>query len=148
MGEDTDDPLILHTRQIAEKYIAYFWRQARPYVPAAGGGEPAILLQNKGKQAAVVNYVAEARTHYTAGSTPRDLPKKQFERLLGRVASKIEGMPLKRLQRLAGGDEHFLYPNVIRDHTITLEPGVSFCFRRFHGLIHNLVKGAWLHFVR
>jgi hypothetical protein len=64
------------------------------------------------------------------------------------VARNIEVMPLWRLQELAGGVEPFLYPNVGRGHEITLEPGVAFCFRRFHGLVCNLVQGAWLRFVR
>ncbi len=148
LGDDTGEPLTLSTRQIAEKFIGYYWRQARPYVPAAGAGGTAVLRQNRGRQAAVVRYVAEAQQQYTARSDPGDMPADRYEQLLRQVARNIEVMPLWRLQELAGGVEPFLYPNTGRGHTITLEPGVAFCFRRFHGLVRNLVQGAWLRFIR
>ena len=33
-------------------------------------------------------------------------------------------------------------------HRIELKPGVMFCLRRFHELITDLVRGAWLRYVR
>ena len=148
LGDDTGEPLTLTTRQIATKFIDYYWRQARPYVPAGGAGGAAVLRQNTGRQAAVINYVAEAQQQYVARPIFGDLPEDQHEQLLRKVARNIEVMPLWKLQELSGGVEPFLYPNVHQGHSITLEPGVAFCFRRFHGLIRNLVQGAWLRFVR
>jgi hypothetical protein len=33
-------------------------------------------------------------------------------------------------------------------NTVTLRPGVAFCFRKFHPLISDLVRGAWSRLVR
>ena len=33
-------------------------------------------------------------------------------------------------------------------NTIELLPGVAYCFRRFHALISDLVRGAWVRYVR
>ncbi len=40
------------------------------------------------------------------------------------------------------------YENVGRGRTITLKPGVAFCFRAFHGLLRDLIQGAWVRFVQ
>jgi hypothetical protein len=42
----------------------------------------------------------------------------------------------------------FLYENVGAGMTIELRPGVAYCFRKFHALISDLVRGAWLRYVR
>ena len=146
LGDESGMPLALTTRQIARKFVDYYWRQARPYVSSEGPAE--VLRQNTGRQAAVVRYVAEAQQYYVARPDPGDLPQKSYEKLLRQVARNIEAMPLWRLQELAGGVEPFLYRNTGRGSEITLEPGIAFCFRRFHGLVRNLVQGAWLRFVR
>lgn len=48
------------------------------------------------------------------------------------------------------GREHVdvLYANTGAGHAITLHPGVAFCFRRFHSLISDLVRGALGRYVR
>ena len=53
-------------------------------------------------------------------------------------------VPLWKLQTV--GREHldFLYANMGAGNTITLRPGVAFCFRKFHPLISDLVRGALL----
>jgi hypothetical protein len=43
----------------------------------------------------------------------------------------------------------FLYNGVRGEGTvIELKEGVCYCFRLFYGLVHELVRGAWLRFVR
>jgi 5-methylcytosine-specific restriction endonuclease McrA len=32
--------------------------------------------------------------------------------------------------------------------TVTLKPGVAFCFRAFYGLLRDLIQGAWVRFVQ
>src|SRR4051812_34602101 len=58
IGEDSGAPLRLTTRQLAEKFIQYYWRQAAPYVT---GGDARILQQNAGQQAAILNLLRDAR---------------------------------------------------------------------------------------
>jgi hypothetical protein len=57
-------------------------------------------------------------------------------------------MPLWKLQTVGGEQDDFLYENVGAGTTITLRPGVAFRLRAFHGMLTELVRGAWLRFVR
>jgi hypothetical protein len=58
-------------------------------------------------------------------------------------------MPLWKLQRVGGDVFDFLYAHTIDSHaSVELRPGVAYCFRRFHGLVEHLVRGAWVRFVR
>src|SRR5215469_7697642 len=56
-GDDSGKALPLTTEAIAEKFVHYYWRQAMPY-PAAKAA--AILRQNTGQQAAILNIVRQA----------------------------------------------------------------------------------------
>jgi len=42
----------------------------------------------------------------------------------------------------------FLYENSKSGAEITLRLGVAFCLRQFHGLITELVRGAWVRYIR
>lgn len=42
----------------------------------------------------------------------------------------------------------FLYENTGSGTTIELRLGVVYCFRKFHALISDLVRGAWVRYVR
>jgi hypothetical protein len=42
-GDDSGAPLTISTREIAEKFVAYYWRQSAPYL---GGSGARILRQN------------------------------------------------------------------------------------------------------
>lgn len=68
--------------------------------------------------------------------------------LVRATSDVVATMPLWKLQK--AGDEvlDFLYLHVDEARAIELRPGVAFCFRRFHGLIDDLVRGAWVRFVR
>jgi hypothetical protein len=68
------------------------------------------------------------------------------EELVGDVPFQV--MPLWRLQRIGKEQLNFLYENQGNGHGIQLRPGVAFCFRKFHALISDLVRNAWLRFVR
>jgi len=147
-GDDLGSPLPLSTEQIAERFLDYYWRQATPYVPLARAGDATILQQNTGRQAKAISLVAEARAAYTAGGSPAALPARERRGLVRELARTIEVMPLWKLQRMGDGVIPFLYENVERGHAIVLRPGVATCFRRFHGLVRNVVQAAWVRFVR
>jgi hypothetical protein len=57
-------------------------------------------------------------------------------------------MPLWRLQTVGPQRLEFLYDNLGTGATIELRAGVAYYFRKFHGLITDLIKGAWLRYVR
>jgi hypothetical protein len=57
-------------------------------------------------------------------------------------------MPLWKLQTVGQERLDFLYDNSGTGRAIELGAGVAYCFRKFHGLISDLVRGAWVRFVR
>jgi hypothetical protein len=67
---------------------------------------------------------------------------------LRKTAAVVREMPLWRLQRVGKQELNFLYQHDGDGHTIRLQPGVAFCLRKFHSLISDLVRGAWVRFVR
>jgi len=148
LGDDEGGPLEITSEQIARKFILYYSRQARPFVPADPQAGASILHQNTGKQAAVVSVVAEAQSEYSwhDGQTPNLLLKDAS--LVSRVAGIVRVMPLWKLQTLGGQVVDFLYPNAGTGHAITLRPGVAFCFRRFHGIVYRLAQDGWIRLIR
>jgi 5-methylcytosine-specific restriction endonuclease McrA len=90
--------------------------------------------------------VAEVRASY-GDSIARVLKNADVSRrLITRVAQVVRTMPLRYLQNVGGERLDFLYGEV--GHVIELRPGVAYCFRKFHALISDLVRGAWLRYVR
>jgi hypothetical protein len=57
-------------------------------------------------------------------------------------------MPFSKVQTVGREQVDLLYANVGQGRAVELKPGVAFCFRKFHALITDLVRGAWLRFVR
>jgi hypothetical protein len=147
-GDDTGEPLAVHTRELAEHFVRLYWRQAVPYVPLGRAAGGRVLKQNTGRQAALLRMLAAAHDRYD-GSLPalmRD--RRRWSALLAAVGRTIELMPLWRLQLVGRQELRFLYERGVSAHEIVLKPGVAFCLRRFHPLIQDLVQGAWVRFVR
>ena len=142
-GDDTGAPLHVALDDIAEKFIRLYWRQAAPH-PAGK-----VLQQNTGVQAAVVNALVKARS-VTKSLAALERDKKAWRTLMAEVRGVVRGEsgPLKRLQKFGGLPVEFLYAHRVVDGGIELMPGIAFCLRRFHGLIEDLVRGAWVRFVR
>jgi HNH endonuclease len=143
-GDDTGAPLVLSEESIAEKFVQYYWRQAVPY-PASV--QARILQQNTGKQAAILNILRNARGEY-GDSLPSILNGPSWKALVREVSTVVRVMPLWKLQTVGQERLDFLYENSGTDRTIELREGVAYCFRKFHGLISDLVRGAWVRFVR
>jgi 5-methylcytosine-specific restriction endonuclease McrA len=58
-------------------------------------------------------------------------------------------MPLWKLQTVSGTVDEFLYARRSEARaTIELLPGVAFTLRRFHGFLEEIVRSAWVRFVR
>ena len=137
-GDNSGAALVVPVSLIAERYIAYYWRHAAPYVPQASG--PSVILrQNTDRQAAIVTAVADARRlRATLAELERDRPA--FRRLIARVNGYFWEQPLWRLQRIGNEVLDFLYENReigTRVETLALRPGVAFCLRRFHGMLRH-----------
>jgi hypothetical protein len=144
-GDGSGDALRLPLEAIAERFIRYYWRQVLPYVPPGRPGE--VLGQNTGRAAEIVTRLLAARER-CEGSLARLQRQGAYPRLVRSVASLIERMPLFKLQTLGGTQDEFLYPNQRVGDGVELRPGVAFCLREFHPLIEDLVRSAWVRFLR
>src|SRR5687767_7884788 len=72
-GDDTAGALVVPVRRIAEKCIAYYWRQGAPYLSLSSKAG-LILRQNTDRQAAIVTAITEARGAYaTLAELERDV---------------------------------------------------------------------------
>jgi hypothetical protein len=144
-GDDSGAPLTLSTRQIAERFVELYWRQVLPF-PA--GEATDVLSQNTGRQAAIVLRVREARESYGGSLSRLKNRPVEWESLVRQVEQTVREMPLWRLQTVGEEQIEFLYANAEKGRTITLLPGVAYCFRAFYPMITDMVEGAWSHFVR
>jgi 5-methylcytosine-specific restriction endonuclease McrA len=144
-GDDSGDPLLLPTNRIAEKFIEYYWRQGIPYIPRNSPG--GVLRQNTGRQAEVLVHIREIRnTGSSLAGIKRD--RRRWASLVSKVDAVVRNMPLWKLQTVGRTHLEFLYENRPDAKTIELKSGVAFCFRQFYGLTNELIRGAWVRFVR
>ena len=60
-SDSGEEELELSMFRIAVKFAELYWPQTLPYVSRITGSSPAILMQNQGKQAAVVNALTTLR---------------------------------------------------------------------------------------
>ncbi len=145
VGNNSGDELSLTTSQLAEKFIETYWRQS---VPFPGTTSREILKQNTDRQAAIIRHIAQARK--VSGDSLPALCRKssEWKRLVTSIASVVRTMPLWKLQIVGRSAFDFLYENRGAGNNITLRPGVVFCLRQFHELITELVRGAWVNYIR
>jgi diadenosine tetraphosphate (Ap4A) HIT family hydrolase len=172
-GRDGTGELALTTDVIAEKFIEYYWNHCPPFVtPVSAQAAPALPAPPPpdaaiSPEAAVAPPVASPRPKSPAakpekivsllaavyGEVDGKLPvlranEAAWTKLLKSVRTVVQSTPLWKLQTIADTQMDFLYPSSGRGSTITLRPGIAFCLRRFHGLVGNLVRGAWVDWAR
>ncbi len=147
-GDDVGSELEISTKMIAEKFIYLYWRQTSPYMPKANEVAPAVLRQNVGKQAVTVGRICDVKKRFGDSLACVKSEREIWMPLVSQVASNVRDMPLWKLQTVGSEEFDFLYPNVGKGTTITLRPGVATCFRKFYGLIGDIVRGAWVRYVR
>jgi 5-methylcytosine-specific restriction endonuclease McrA len=136
-------------KDLSEKFIELYWQQCRPFEL---GGEKTglVLLQNTGTQAAIIRKIITAQEDFGGSlcrlkQTAPDL----WISLRSDVKRTVNEMPLWKLQTVGNERMDFLYDNLDKSTTtITLKPGVAFCFRAFYGLMRDLIQGAWVRFVQ
>src|SRR5262245_61444885 len=148
VGDDSGAPLTLTTRQIAERIVELYWRQASPF-PLPGEGGSAVLVQNTGPgQAEILRHLDDAQRRLGPSLARLRQDDASWPARAGRVGAVVREVPLWELSTGGAERDDFLYENVGAGRTITLRPGVAFCLRAFHGVLTELVRGAWLRFVR
>jgi 5-methylcytosine-specific restriction endonuclease McrA len=144
-GDDTGDPLDLTTREIAEQMIHLYWRQAAPF-PTGGGA--LVLRQSTHQQAEIVSRLSDVKAFREVTLAGLQAQPVAWRGLVGRVERVLKKQPLWKLQTVGAQPLEFLYPNEQGASVITLLPGIAFCLRAFHGLITDLLRGAWLRHIR
>ena len=145
-GGKRDEALEIETCRIAEKFVHYYWRQCVPYGPR--GSMPQLLRQNTGRRAAVLRHILKMHEKFQGSLPAAKQDVASWSRLVQGVDSIVREMPLWKLQTVGRQKLDFLYENRGRGKTVKLWPGIAFCLRRFHGLIGDLVRGAWGRSVR
>ena len=147
-GSDTDAELDIPTRQIAEKFIKYYWRQSLPFLPKGKTGAAIILRQNAGKQAGVLRLLQELSENGMNSLNSLQGDHRLWSTIITKIDRKLREMPLWKLQTVGKSRLEFLYPNAMCGNSIRLKPGVMFCFRAFHIFITDMIRGAWVRYVR
>ena len=143
-GDERATPLTISAEDLAERFVGYYWRQARPYQPR-GGSDGVVLRQNTGKQAKIVTLVGKHQ-HTTLSQLRKN--RRDWKALVRYTQKTILGQPLWRLQLVGGEPFTFLYDHAVGATEIELKGEAVYCLRHFHGLVHNLVTAAWVRFVR
>ena len=146
---ETLEALPIGIERLGERFVALYWRQAKPYGVGADG--PTVvqgqLLQNTGAQAGVLKLVAEEqRSTPLLSELQRDA--RAWRKLKGSVAQVVKRMPLYKLQTVAGKKVEFLYPERPAEDHISLNPGVAWLFRKYHDLARDLIEVAWIRFIQ
>ena len=144
---DPDGRLTLTVDQLAAKFIDLYWRQVQNF-PLRGAGKDLVLKQNTGKQAAVINTLRDLLPEYRHRLPLLKNEPKAWKTAIRKVRHTIKVMPLWKLQTIGEKPIEFMYRNDPGADRITLLSGVPSCFRAFHGLIIELVRSAWIRYIR
>ena len=139
LGNDDGEPLRIPHRSIGEKFIELYWQQATPF-------KDGLIIQNYGRQAAVISDILKFRHENPAETLLTARKLASFKRLLTKITTTVVVMPIDHLQNIGGSDEAFLYDR--QKDFITLLPGVGFCLRRFQPLIQQLARNGWIEHVK
>jgi 5-methylcytosine-specific restriction endonuclease McrA len=146
-GDDSGAPLALTLREIAEKFAEIYWPQTAPYISRQPGTKKEVLVQNRGKQAAIINYLLAlrnggARTVVEAKKHPG------WGKQISKIASVVRNMPVGYLQNMGGISVFFLYDLPESGNPLMLKPGVAYSMRRFQAFVQQLVRAGWVSHVR
>ena len=140
--DETTESVSVSTRDLAEKFIGFYWRQVLPWVhgPSRSAGR---LHQATGSAAAILNLVAAAHERYSGSLFRCRADKPQWKGLVGDVARIIGIMPLWKLQTIGRQKLDFLYPNTGTGNVIRLHGEAVYCLNRFRELIEDMTQAAW-----
>ena len=106
-----------------------------------------VLVQNKGKQAAVVSSITAFREKSGIHSLQLASAHPEFGPLLTDVSRTVSDQPLNYLQNFGGGNDEFLFER-FAIAKIRLKPGVAYCLRRFYPLVQQLARSHWIEHIK
>lgn len=145
-GDDSGAPVTLSTAEISGRMAELYWRQAAPY--SGGAHRHEMLRHATGSQAAILTELVAARQDAEGSLFRLRRDQAAWRALVRRVDRVVRQMPLWKLQTVGTERLDFLYDNVGGGTSIELKPGVAWCLRAYYGLVTELVRGAWLRFIR
>ena len=143
LGADDGEDLPVSIRQIAERFILIYWRQALAYGTGRPNTSPGVLIQSNGVQASVVSAIAAFRAQHGAATPQLAQRLPEYHALLGAVAQTVSAQPLNYLQNFGGTTDAFLYERTGAGR-VRLKPGVAYCLRRFQPLVQQLTRSHWV----
>lgn len=135
-----DGTLLIALDDLAARFVEIYWRQVAPF---RGRG---VLIQNNGRQAAMINRIAALRERFGKLSEARQ--SAEWRALLASTRKLLDKMPLWRLQRVGAQRLECFYPNRLIGDGVQLNPGVASCFATLFPVVQALVQFAWLRFVQ
>ena len=144
-GASDDQDLLVSLEDIARKFIEYYWQQSSPFV---GRNIAQVLVQNTGRQAAVVNELIRLRAGGISSLAQLRADGEASRQTIRKVARVVREMPLFKLQFVGGALRPFLYPHQLEDGGVRLNRGVAYCLRQFHTLITGLARDRWVAMIR
>ncbi|ALO47620.1 HNH endonuclease [Pseudohongiella spirulinae] len=146
-GTDDDAQLALPLDIVAERFMLLYWRQASTFGRATEDNKHGLLIQNLGKQAAVINRIRDIY-HDVNGNPARAPGHRDWRKTVTSVRGIVHNMPLRHLQIIGGQNDRFLYDYPCLNKTLVLKRGVSHHLRRFSPLIQQLAKAGWIEHIR
>lgn len=147
-GHDDVRPLDIPIRDIAEKFIDYYWQQTMPYRSGLANADQTtgILSQNMGTTAKVVSDIQKFKNANHIDSIARAKQTKAFGKLVTSVAQTVSTQPVTYLQNVAGGTDPFVFDRSVGG--LHLKPGVCSHLRKFHGLIQHMARDRWVRHIK
>jgi 5-methylcytosine-specific restriction endonuclease McrA len=147
-GHDDVRALDIPMREIAEKFIAYYWQQTMPYGLGVreAGQSTGTLSQNMGTTAKVVSDIQQFRKNNRLDSIARAKQLKTFNRLVTSIAQTVSKQPVAYFQNIAGSTDTFVYERSATG--VQLKLGVSSHLRKFHGLIQHMARDRWIRHIK
>jgi 5-methylcytosine-specific restriction endonuclease McrA len=144
-GHDDCRELDISMKEIAQKFIDYYWPQSVPYGANHPLGEVGVLSQNMGATAKVIADIERFRSSTGIDGLGRARLSPLFNRLLLIVSHTVSKQPVTFLQNVAGVSDEFIYER--SENGLRLKPGVSSHLRKFHGLIQQMTRDRWVRHI-
>jgi 5-methylcytosine-specific restriction endonuclease McrA len=141
-GDDSGGSLSLTTRDLAPKFIEYYWRQTRPYHSGKSDVCGDVLSQNNDKQLKVLRELIDYMGDFESLTALRS-DSRAWSKLSTAIADNIRAMPLWKLQTVGSEKLGFLYPNDGAGSGFELSSTAVYSLRRFYPWVVDMVQAAW-----
>lgn len=147
LGRDDGNALDLPMRAVGEKFAELYWRQLAAFSSGQPNTQAAVLHQNYGMQASIVQHLSGIHNdcQVRLAAAHRHL---SWEKQVQAVTSVVRQMPLRHLQVLGGKLQPFLYDYPCPRGFVRLKPGVAFNLRRYQSLVQQLARAGWVNHIR